>query len=142
MSDLRLERDFTASPERLFRAVSTQSELLQWWGPEGLHIPEGDLDFTRPGPWYSRMQGNEAQKFKVSGQVTHVDAPHSVGFTWAWHDDQDRRGVESHVTFTVIARGSGSRLIIDHRYLDDSEQSARHEAGWISSLRKLTKHVT
>ena len=142
MSDLRLERDFTASPARLFRAISTHSELLQWWGPEGLHIPEGDLDFSRTGPWYSVMQNGEGQKFKVSGQVTHVDAPHSLGFTWAWHDDQDRRGGESHVTFTVVATDSGSRLILDHRDLDDSEQSTRHEAGWVSSLRKLSKHVT
>jgi len=138
MTDLRLERDFNVPPERLFAAVSAQSDLLQWWGPEGMFVPEGDLDFTRTGPWFSVMQGGDGQQYKVSGQVTHVDAPKSVGFTWGWHDDQDRRGAESHVVFTVMSTASGSRLILDHRELDDSEQSARHEGGWTSSLRKLT----
>jgi len=141
MSDLRLERDFRVSPERLFTAVSSQSDLLQWWGPEGMHVPEGDLDFTRTGPWFSVMQDGDGQTYKVSGQVTHVDTPKSVGFTWAWHDDQDQRGAESHVTFTIEATDAGSRLILDHRDLDDSEKSARHEQGWTSSLRKLTAQL-
>jgi uncharacterized protein YndB with AHSA1/START domain len=141
MSDLRLERDFTVSPERLFTAVSSQSDLLQWWGPEGMHVPQGDLDFTRTGPWFSVMHNGEGRQFKVSGQVTHVKPPNSVGFTWAWHDEQDRRGAESHVTFTVMATDNGSRLTLDHRDLDDSEQSARHEDGWQSSLRKLAAQL-
>ena len=141
MTDLRLERDFNTTPARLFRAISMQSELLQWWGPEGVFLPEGTLDFTRTGPWYSVMQNNDGAQFKVSGQVTHVDAPRSIGFTWAWHDDQDQRGTESHVTFTVEPSGAGARLTLEHRNLDDSEQSARHEAGWTSSLRKLEKQL-
>lgn len=142
MTDLRLEREFNVSPERLFAAVSSQADLLQWWGPEGMHVPTGDLDFTRPGPWFSVMQDGEGQQYKVSGQVIHVDPPKSVGFTWAWHDDRDQRGAESHVSFTIIPTQAGCRLILDHRDLDDSDQSARHEAGWISSLRKLSAQLT
>jgi uncharacterized protein YndB with AHSA1/START domain len=142
MTDLRLEREFKVPPDLLFAALSTQADLLQWWGPEGMHIPKGDMDFTRPGPWYSVMQGNDGQQYKVSGHVTHVDPPKSIGFTWGWHDDQDQRGGESHVTFTVVPTDAGSRLILDHRDLDDSDQSSRHEAGWISSLRKLSALLT
>ncbi|MFT7593115.1 MAG: hypothetical protein ACI8R4_000427 [Paracoccaceae bacterium] len=142
MTDLRLERDFAVSPARLFAAVSTRSDLLQWWGQEGMHVPVHDLDLSRTGPWFSVMQNAEGQQFKVSGQVTHVDPPHSLGFTWGWHDDQDHRGSESHVTFTVQAIDGGARLILDHRDLDDSDQSARHETGWTSSLRKLFAHLT
>jgi len=142
MTDLRIEREFNVSPERLFAAISTQSDLLQWWGPEGMHVPKGDLDFTRTGPWFSVMQDGDGQQYKVSGQVTHVDPPKSVGFTWGWHDDQDQRGAESHVIFTVVPTSAGARLILDHRDLDDSEQSTRHEAGWTSSLRKLSTQLT
>ena len=137
MTDLRLEREFPLPPERLFGWISTAERLLQWWGPEGMHVPEGDLDFSRTGPWYSVMTNGEGQRYKVSGQVTHVDAPHSLGFTWAWHDEQDVRGEESHVTFTVLPTASGSRLVLDHRELGDDERSASHERGWTSSLRKL-----
>ncbi len=141
MSDLRIEREFKVSPERLFAALTTRSDLLRWWGPEGLHVPDADLDLTRIGPWYSVMRNHEGRQYKVSGQVTHVDAPRSVGFTWAWHDDNDRRGAESQVTFLVERTPAGSRLILKHRQLDDSAQSARHATGWASSLRKLAAHL-
>ena len=137
MTELRLERGFAVTPERLFAAVTQTNALLQWWGPEGMHVPEHDLDLSRLGPWFSVMENGEGQRFKVSGQVTSCDPPRSVGFTWAWHDDEDRRGPESHVTFTIVATAGGSRLILQHRELADEEVAKNHESGWGSSLNKL-----
>ncbi|NOE35078.1 MULTISPECIES: SRPBCC domain-containing protein [unclassified Ruegeria] len=137
MADLKLERDFPVSPEDLFAWISDGSRLLQWWGPERMHVPEHNLDFSRTGPWYSVMENGEGQRYKVSGHVTHVDPPKSVGFTWGWHDDQDQRGNESHVTLSVAATSTGSRLTLDHKELADAEAAANHNQGWTSSLRKL-----
>ncbi len=137
MTDLRLERDFSVTPQRLFRAISTRSDLLQWWGPEEVDVFEDTLDFTKTGPWLSVMRNKEGQRYKVSGHVTKVDPPKSVSFTWAWHDDTDARGAESHVTFSVESTPTGARLTIDHRDLGDDDISANHEKGWSSSLRKL-----
>ncbi|WP_372885709.1 SRPBCC domain-containing protein [Shimia sp.] len=137
MTDLRLEREFAVSPERLFAAVTSRADLLRWWGPEGMDVPEETLDFTTTGPWFSVMRNGDGQRYKVSGEVTHVTPPKSVGFTWAWHDDTDRRGAESHVTFTIEETPRGARLVIDHRALGDDEISANHETGWTSSLNKL-----
>lgn len=140
MADLHLERDFPTTPERLFAALTSQAQLLQWWGPEGMYVPEHDLDLSRLGPWFSVMVNDTGQRFKVSGHVTSYDPPQSVGFTWAWHDPEDRRGAESHVTFTVVESSAGARLLLDHRDLGDDEISANHELGWSSSLRKLGQY--
>lgn len=137
MTDLRLEREFNVTPDRLFEVVSTQAGLLQWWGTEETFVADHQLDFSRTGPWFSKLENSEGQHYKMSGQVTHVDPPKSVGFTWGWHDEADQRGGESHVTFTITATASGARLIVDHRELDSYEQAGRHEMGWTSSLRKL-----
>jgi uncharacterized protein YndB with AHSA1/START domain len=142
MTDLRLERDFPVTAQKLYDWISTPDKLLQWWGPEGMHVPVHNLDFSRTGPWYSVMQNSEGQQYKVSGHVTHVDPPRSVGFTWAWHDESDARGDESHVTFTVEGSETGSRLILDHRDLGDDERSASHEKGWASTLRKLAAQIS
>ena len=137
MADLKLEREFPTSPENLFAWISDGAKLLQWWGPEGMHVPEHDLDFSRLGPWYSVMMNEEGQRYKVSGQVTHVDPPNSVGFTWAWHDDADARGAESHVTFHVSAQGKGARLTLRHVNLADEDSASNHNQGWSSSLNKI-----
>jgi uncharacterized protein YndB with AHSA1/START domain len=141
MADLKLERAFPIAANDLYAWISTPDKLLQWWGPEGMHIPEHNLDFSRTGPWYSVMQNGEGQRFKVSGHVTHVDPPKSVGFTWGWHDDQDQRGAESHVMLVVEAAEEGAKLIIDHRELGDDEIAANHTKGWTSTLNKLAAQL-
>lgn len=138
MPTLTLERRFAAAPERVFAFVSKTEHLLKWWGPEGMHVPEHNLSFERTGPWMSVIQNAEGQRFKVSGHVTHVDPPNSVGFTWAWHDENDRRGVESHVTIRLVpAQGGGTAMTLSHADLPDDETATNHETGWTSSLRKL-----
>lgn len=130
MADIQIVREFKVSPERLFRAVTEQAEILNWWGHDGWTIPAQNLDFSRVGPWHSEMFGQDGTRYKLSGQVTHVTPPRSVGFTWGWHDDEDRRGQESHVTFTVETTQDGARLILDHRDLPDDDVAGRHETGW------------
>ncbi len=141
MADVRLERDFDVSVETLYRFVTGSQELVQWFGPEGVTVPENDLDFTRTGPWYAVMVNVDGHVAKVSGQVTHVDPPHSVGFTWAWHDEDDQRDAESHVTLTVAPTESGARLMVDHRDLTQAEVAESHREGWNSSLACLAKVV-
>ena len=141
MTDIRLEREFNVSSERLFRAITEQAELSAWWGPETMTLTEGQMDFTTPGPWYAIVQGAEGQDFKMSGQVTHVDAPRSVGLTWGWHDDTDARGPESFVTLTVTQTAGGSHLIVDHRDLPDDEIGGQHEQGWTSSVNSLAAYL-
>ena len=142
MPDLDLTRHYAAPPEEVFRAVTDPDMLAQWWGPEGVRVESGDLDFTRTGAWGSVMINGEGGRYKVTGQVTHVDPPRSVGFTWAWHDDEDRRGHESNVTFTVQSTVNGARLILTHRGLDSEAQSLDHERGWLSTLSKLDRLFT
>lgn len=140
MTDLTLEREFKIPADRLFDWISSNSKVLQWFGPEGMNVPDAALDFSKTGPWYAVM-ANDKMRVKVSGHVTHVDPPRSVGFTWGWHDEDGTRGKESHVTMSVVATNSGSRLTLDHRDLDDSEQSASHEQGWISTLNKMASVI-
>jgi uncharacterized protein YndB with AHSA1/START domain len=140
MTDLSIEREFNIPADRLFDWISSKSKVLQWFGPEGMNVPVSELDFSKTGPWHAVM-ANDSMRIKVSGHVTHVDPPRSVGFTWGWHDDDGTRGAESHVTMTVVPTQAGARLQLDHRDLDNSEQSARHEQGWISTFNKLASVI-
>ena len=88
------------------------------------------------------MVGKESGKtFKVSGVVTSVVPPDSgrghVGFTWAWHDEEDTRGPESHVMFTLEATEAGARLTLSHRGLQSLEAAQDHTRGWLSTIRKM-----
>lgn len=141
MPDIRLERSFNVSPERLFEVLSSRAALVQWWGHDGMTLPDENLDFSRVGPWHSEMLSDEGNRFKMSGQVTRVDPPKTIGFTWGWHDPNDQRGPESHVTFSVVKTATGSKLIIDHRELPSDEVAARHSTGWNGPLTRLERFL-
>ena len=86
------------------------------------------------------MVNAEGNRFKVSGEVTRIDPPKSVEFTWGWHDDQDVRCHESQVRFEVVARADGgARFVMIHSGLADDESAQMHNEGWTSSLRKLER---
>jgi len=139
MSDIRLEREFAVSPERLFEVVSANAELLRWWGHEGWTMRDEQLDFSRKGPWHSAMLSDEGNLFKLSGQVTKVEPFETIGFTWAWHDGEDQRGAESHVTFTISQTAKGAKLIINHRELPSDDIAAQHARGWGNPLGRLER---
>ncbi len=141
MADLEITRNFSAPPDKVFATLTRPENLVHWWGPEGVSIRPTDLslDLTKLGPWGSVMENAEGGTYKVTGQVTHVDPPRSVGFTWAWHDDTDARGPESHVTFTVEPSADGGSVFrLSHVDLADAEAAERHNGGWTSSLNKLS----
>jgi uncharacterized protein YndB with AHSA1/START domain len=137
MADLRLERDFKVKPERLFNFVTQRENVLKWFGYEGMRFPSENMDLSRTGAWHVEMITSEGNYYKLSGQVTHVDAPKSVGFTWGWHDLDDNRGPESHVTFSIVETATGARLVIDHRELQDGDMAENHEDGWTNALNRL-----
>lgn len=141
-------RDYRVSVERLWKAVTATEDLINWFGPEGVRLESCDMALTRKGPWSCVMVGLESgTRFKVTGVVTSVHPPShgaagSVGFTWAWHDDEDKRGPESHVTFTVEAIETGARLTLSHRALPDLVAAQEHTRGWLSTLNKLDAYLS
>lgn len=143
-TDLEFIRDYDVSVDRLWRAVTEPGQVMQWFGPEGVDLAACEMDLSRTGPWACLMVGRESgNRFKVTGQVTHVRPPEggdgSVGFTWAWHDDQDRRGPESHVIFEISPNEGRTRLRVLHRDLGTQDVAQEHSKGWLSTLRKLDR---
>lgn len=139
MSDIRLEREFAVNPERLFEVISTRADLVRWWGHDGWTFSDENIDFSKTGPWFADMRSDEGNRYKMSGQVTLVRPPHAIGFTWAWHDEDDNRGHESHVTFTVKESGVGAQLVIDHRELATDDIAAQHAKGWAGPMGRLSR---
>ena len=143
MSDLTFTRNFKADPDLVFDFVTKQEHIAKWWGPETMYCPVLDMNLTQLGNWISTMENKDGQQYTVSGEVTKIDPPKSVEFTWAWHDETGARGNESQVRFDVTSDGSGGAIFtLTHRGLVDEESRNGHEQGWMSSIRKLEAQFT
>lgn len=139
MDDLVITRVFRAGIDHVYAYISQSEKILEWWGPEGMTLPEHKIDFGRRGPWMSVMRAPDGRQFTVSGEVTEVDPPRAVGFTWAWHGEDGARGHESRVRIELEELGAATRFTLTHSGLADRASADSHNGGWTSSLTKLEK---
>ncbi|MGI9391075.1 MAG: SRPBCC family protein [Boseongicola sp.] len=141
MADLVIKRVFRAGLDHVYKYISKPEHILEWWGPEGLTVPVSDMNLGTYGPWMSEMHAPDGRVFKMSGKVTKVDPPNSVGFTFAWHDDLDQRGHESQVLIELEATGDMTQFRLTHTGFLDQESADSHAEGWTSSLGKLERII-
>ncbi len=135
-----LERVLPASASRVFEMISQPQNMVRWWGHEGMIVPEHNLNFSKPGPWYSVMESPDGTRRMVSGEVTEVDPPRFIAFTWAWHDGGPGgpRGTETRVTMEIDEIDQNrAKMILCHYDLGTDSARAGHTKGWLSIFEKL-----
>jgi uncharacterized protein YndB with AHSA1/START domain len=135
MSELRIERHYPVTPERLFAYATETESLLQWWGPEGTIVTESNLDLGRLGPWSLVMKSPRGE-FAMKGVVKSVTPPRAVEFTMNVPGDDV---IESTVRFEIAPDGKGgSRFtLIQSNITDEMVEMGKH--GWVSTLARLEK---
>lgn len=137
-----LERILPASATRVFEMVSQPENMVRWWGHDGMIVPDHNLDFSKPGAWYSVMESPDGTRRLVSGEVTEVDPPRFIAFTWAWHEGGPggERGTETRVTIQIDeVDANRARMVLSHFDLATDPARAGHAKGWMSIFDKLEK---
>ncbi|WP_350334980.1 SRPBCC family protein [Coralliovum pocilloporae] len=134
---LRLDREFNASPEQVYDAWTDPEQLVQWWGPEGMTIPDCRMDLRVGGHWTTTMLSAEGNRHTVQGVYTVLDRPHHIAFTWAWLYDEGlghETIVDVHLERTE--RG-GTKLTMVQQIFAEEEHRNNHESGWSSTFNCL-----
>jgi uncharacterized protein YndB with AHSA1/START domain len=139
---LVIERLFKASPDRVFRAWTDPAILATWWGPEGHTTPVLALDCRPGGTWRTVMRSPDGSPHRVSGVYREVSPPERLVISWAWEEEDGRRGHETEieVTFSQVAGGTLMRLV--QRLFASPESRDRHRFGWTQSFDKLARVLT
>lgn len=113
---LRFERRLAHPIERVWRAVSEPAELEQWFPAAATWTPATGETFEAGG---------------ATGEVTDVDAPHRLAWTFAG----------DHYSFDLHPNDDGCLLIFTHVF-DDHTLAAQTATGWDTYLSRLEPHIT
>jgi uncharacterized protein YndB with AHSA1/START domain len=108
---LRLERYLAHPVERVWRAVSEPAEVRRW--------------MPAAADWTLTL-GAEFELGGQRGQITELDPPHLIG--WTFGADRFR--------FTLQAEGDGCALVFTHIF-NDAAPAAQTAAGWECYLDRL-----
>lgn len=121
-----IERTLSASPEKLWRAL-TQPHLIEEWLMKSDFKPVEGHKFTlvnEPRP---------EVKITVEAEVLKVEENRTLSYSWKAY------GLDSVVTFTLTPTENGTQLRMEHSGFGPDQNAAFHgaRAGWTQFLKAL-----
>lgn len=132
--------EIDASPERVFRALTTE-EQSEWWGHEGMYRTHDYVIDLRPGgKWSFKATAVDGTVTTVGGRYITIEPPRLLEYTWApsWDNFE-----ESRVRIEIEPRGKGSLLTLVHTGFARREKSAAgHADGWTRVLGWMATWVS
>lgn len=146
---LRLRRAFDAPRERVFGALSTASELMQWWGPPSHPVVACTVDFRPGGVWHYCLRGVAGDEVWARAVYRDIRSPELVSYDETSSDAAGTATTERPGAFVVIrltAAAEGGTLFEAHLTyadVDTRDLALRHgvERGFAAALELLDAHL-
>lgn len=135
--------DMKATPERIFRALTT-AECERWWGaPDTYRTTQWKSDVRVGGAWSCVTVLSDGTEFPASGEYLVIDAPHRVVQTRRYHWDYPELGRrDTTVTYLLDPISDGTRMTVRHDGFAGLRGPAEHHVGgWETFLEYLAKYV-
>ncbi len=144
----RIEKQIVlnATPERVWRAISTASEFGEWFGVrlDDEFAPGATVRGQITTPGYTHM------KFNI--YIENMDPERLFSYRWhahGWDPDLDySNDPTTLVEFRLSAVDEGTRLTITESGFDNVPEEFRVEAftrndgGWAVQIQNIERHVT
>jgi uncharacterized protein YndB with AHSA1/START domain len=134
--------DLPATPERVFRALTTD-EAERWWGaPDVYTIERWQAEVRVGGAWSLIIRLPDGTALPASGEFLTVEAPYKVVQTrrYDWdHPTLGRRATK--VTYLLQPIPSGTRIVVRQEDFGASEPAYEHAGGWERFLDYLGAYL-
>ena len=123
-----VEREMTASPEKLWRAL-TQPHLMEEWLMKNDFKPEVGHSFQLRGEWGGTLDC----------KVLEIEPHRSLSYSWDFDNPDPAYALKSVVTFTLTPTATGTQLRVEQSgFRPDQKQAyGGAHAGWKGMLEKL-----
>ena len=143
-----LERSYTASPERLYAALTDPARKRRWFAEGEKHdIEEFVMDFRVGGEEHARYRFKEGTPFpgaSLTNDATYLEIVPLRRIVQASTMAMDgRRFSASLATFEILPTDKGSDLIFTHQgaFFEGSDGPKMREDGWRKLFERLTAEV-
>jgi uncharacterized protein YndB with AHSA1/START domain len=140
-SIVRIERQFDATPEKIFRIFSEQRFVEKWWSPFGTATVHA-LEFTEGGAWKFSTGGEEDITFH--GFYHEITAPKRIVHTSEFDNLEQMIGERGHTVlskydFEPVDRGTKVTLTELYMSVQDRDMAVEHgmEQGVVATYENI-----
>lgn len=134
-----VRRAIRATPERLFAAWTTPTQLRQWWGPAGVTCVDPAVDLRVGGRYRIGNRLPDGTVLWIGGTFEAVEPPHRLIYTW---QIEGAAGAAERVTVRFEPRGAVTDVVVRHERIADPAAREQHLAGWIGCLDGLEEYCS
>lgn len=126
-AQLALQRNYRATPEKIWRAWTDPQALSLWFGSGPGSVTAADIDLRVGGRYRIAFNGADGETHEVSGVYQEVEPHRRLVFSWAWKSTPER---VSRVSIDLESLPDGTEMRFVHdRFFDDTAR-INHERGW------------
>lgn len=129
------EIHIAAKPERVFQALIDPTKVVQWWGQKGVYqATEYEAELRVGGGWHTAGDGPDGRRFEVRGQITEINPPLVLAYTWmaSWTGD-----AQTVVRWELLPTETGTLVTIHHSGLAGRPELTESYRGWPRMLAWL-----
>lgn len=113
-------RRYAKPVAKVWAALTTPERLADWFGAANVDLRVGGT-----------LQLNFANGKSIAFNITRIDAPHALG--WSWTLD----GLDTSVLWELAPDGDGCRLTLTHGGISTRGRGLGVRAGWHAHLEGL-----
>ena len=128
----------------MFKAWSGAAPIKRWFSPEGVDVPEAEVDFRAGGVFAVCMRMPDGVENWMRGAFTEVVPPERLAFDCEVTTG-GKSGFSVHTVVLFAEDGAGTRMTVNQSYQihDQAFRSAVQGAneGWRTTLDKLAREV-
>jgi uncharacterized protein YndB with AHSA1/START domain len=138
--EVRISREFNASPERLWKAFTDPEEVAKWWRNTTIETQEVRVG----GKWrYVDHGKNGDENHAFRGEFLELDEPHKIVRTFEYEPWAGRIIIESVI---FEPKGEGKTLMVNTSKFDKLEDlegmvNSGMETGATAGIQRLAKIV-
>jgi uncharacterized protein YndB with AHSA1/START domain len=126
-----------APAERVFEAIASPTERVQWWGSPGrFEVTQMESDLRPGGAWMMRGLRGGAEEFSIRGEYRAVERPRVLEFTW----QPDWPEPPTVVRFDLREEDGVTTVRVTHSGFNAEFPPSRYQ-GWPWLLGALRGHV-
>ncbi len=138
-----VEGVFKASPDRVFRAWTDESEVASWFGPGDRGLAAAEIDLRVGGAWRFDYGLRGGRRDVLRGEYLDILPGKRLVFSWIHERTKPEGDVEatpaSQVTITFDASGGGTSVRLVHERIVQEAGRLGVGEGWNDSFANLGK---